>query len=70
MTNVEARFNKSHIRKVYACLAVTCHLHFGQNDQDLLHATVVMQFTVALRPQRLYGLLGTGSNAVVEQILK
>ena len=21
------------------CLAVTCHLHFGQNDLDLLHAT-------------------------------
>ena len=26
MTNAEARFNKIHIRKVYACLAVTCHL--------------------------------------------
>ena len=25
-----------------ACmLAVTCHLHFWQNDQDLLHAAVV-----------------------------
>ena len=23
------------------CLAVTCHLHFRQNDRDLLHATVV-----------------------------
>ena len=34
MTNAEARFNKSHIRKVYACLAVTCHLHFWQNDRD------------------------------------
>ena len=32
MTNAEARFNKIHIRKVYACLAVTCHLHFWQND--------------------------------------
>ena len=31
----------SHLRKVYACLAVTCHLHFGQNDQDLLRATAV-----------------------------
>ena len=41
MTNAEARFNKSHIRKVYACLAVTCHLHFWQNDQDFLRATVV-----------------------------
>ena len=41
MTNAEARFNKSHIRKVYACLAVTYHLHFWQNDRDFLRATVV-----------------------------
>ena len=26
---------------MYACLAVTCHLHFWQNDRDLLRATVV-----------------------------
>ena len=32
---------QSHIRKVYACLAVTCHLHFWQNDLDLLRATAV-----------------------------
>ena len=41
MTNAKARFNKIHIRKVYACLAVTCHLHFWQNDRDFLRATVV-----------------------------
>ena len=29
------------IRKVYACLAVTCHLHFWQNDRNFLRATVV-----------------------------
>ena len=29
MTNAEARFNKIHIRKVYACLAVTCHMNSG-----------------------------------------
>ena len=29
------------IRKVYACLAVTCHLHFWQNDRDFLRATAV-----------------------------
>ena len=34
-------FIQSHIRKVHVCLAVTCHLHFWQNDQDLLRATVV-----------------------------
>ena len=26
---------------MYACLAVTCHLHFWQNDRDLLSATAV-----------------------------
>ena len=36
-------FKQSHIRKVYACLAVTCHLHFWQNDWDLLRATAVTQ---------------------------
>ena len=34
-------FMQSHRRKVYACLAVTCHLHFWQNDRDLLRATSV-----------------------------
>ena len=32
---------QSHIPKVYACLGVTCHLHFWQNDRDLLRATAV-----------------------------
>ena len=26
---------------VRVCLAVTCHLHFGQNDRDLLRVTAV-----------------------------
>ena len=34
-------FVQSHIRKVYACLAVTCHLYFWQNDRGLLRATAV-----------------------------
>ena len=34
-------FKQSHIRKVYACLAATGHLHFWQNDRDLLRATAV-----------------------------
>ena len=33
-------FMQSHIHKVYACSAVTRHLHFWQNDQGLLHVTV------------------------------
>ena len=32
---------QSHIRKVHTCLAVTCHLHFWQNDRDCLRATAV-----------------------------
>ena len=31
----------SHIGRVYVCLAVTCLLHFWQNDRDLLRATTV-----------------------------
>ena len=34
-------FMQSHVRKVYACLAVTCHLHFWWNDRGLLRATAV-----------------------------
>ena len=36
-----SHFMQSHTRKVYACLAVTCHLRFGQNDRDLLRAAAV-----------------------------
>ena len=39
--HVPCHFMQSHIRKVYACLAVTCHLHFWQNGRDLLRATAV-----------------------------
>ena len=34
-------FMQSHTRKVYACLAVARHLHFWQNDRDLLRAAAV-----------------------------
>ena len=34
-------YMQSHMRKVHACLAVICHLHFWQNDWDLLRATAV-----------------------------
>ena len=33
------------MRKVHACLAVTCHLHFWQNDRDLLRAIVATEFS-------------------------
>ena len=34
-------FTQSLTRRVHACLAVTCHLLFSQNDRDLLRATGV-----------------------------
>ena len=34
-------FMQSHIYKVHACLAVTCHLYLWQNYRDLLRATAV-----------------------------
>ena len=40
---VYSHFIKTYICSVYVCLAVTCHQHFGQNDQDLLHAAAVIQ---------------------------
>ena len=33
----------SHIHRMHVCLAGACHLHFWQNDQDLLRATVETQ---------------------------
>ena len=35
------QFHYIRTRRVHVCLVVTCHLHFGQNDRDLLHATLV-----------------------------
>ena len=40
---------QSHIRKVYACLAVTCHLHFWRNDRGLLRAPAVTRGFVVHR---------------------
>ena len=38
---ISPHFLKSYIRRLNACLAVTSHLHFWQNDWDLLRATAV-----------------------------
>ena len=34
-------FIPKHVRTMHACLAVTCHLHFWQNDRDLFRASAV-----------------------------
>ena len=41
LCTMSCHFMQSHMCRVPACLVVTHHLHFRQNDQDLLHATVV-----------------------------
>ena len=41
---VSCHFMQSHIHRVHVCLAVTCHLHFWQNDQDLFHAVEVERY--------------------------
>ena len=38
---MSCHFMQSHTHRVYACLVVTWHLHFWQNDRDLLRATAV-----------------------------
>ena len=38
---LQCYFIQSPIVRVHVCLAVTCHLHFWQNDQDLSRATAV-----------------------------
>ena len=44
LTNqLQSHFIWSHIRRMYVCLPVSYHLHFGQNDWDLLCATAVRQ---------------------------
>ena len=40
-TRLQCHFIQIHIGRGYACLAVTCHLHFWQNDWDLSRATAV-----------------------------
>ena len=42
---VSHHFMQSLIHRVHRCLTATCHLHFWQNDQDLLHATDVTHKT-------------------------
>ena len=40
-TSLQCHFIRCYIRGVHVCLAVSCHLHFWQNDWGLLRATAV-----------------------------
>ena len=43
LCTMSRHFMQSHIRSVFACLAVTCHVHFWQNDRDHLRVTAVKE---------------------------
>ena len=38
-TSLQCHFSRRHLRRMHVCL--TCHLHFWQNERDLLRATAV-----------------------------
>ena len=41
LCTMSRHFMQSHLRKVHACLDVTSHMHFWQNDRGPLRATAV-----------------------------
>ena len=43
LTSLQRQRIRGHIPRPHLCLAVTGHLHFRQNDQDLLRTTAVIQ---------------------------
>ena len=51
-TSLQCHFIQSHIGRVYVCLAVTCHLHFWQNDRNILRATAVTRGRKGYRNKR------------------
>ena len=42
-TILQCHFMQSHIRRVHVSSAVTCHLHFWQNDREYFHSIAVTQ---------------------------
>ena len=50
-TSLQCHFIRSRTRRMPVCLAVTCHLHFWQNDRDLLRATAVTRGWVERLPK-------------------
>ena len=49
---ISRQFMQSHRHRVHTCLAVTCHLHFRQNDRDLYRATTVTRVTSERRRKK------------------
>ena len=57
----QCHFIRNCIHRMHVCLAVTCHLHFRQNNQDVLHAVVVTEGWNGYQnksPHRKLALLG------------
>ena len=63
------QFMQSHVRKVHAYLAVTCYLHFWQNDRDLLRATAVTRGWSGYWNKRQY-IKFTLEMKILSQLLK
>ena len=47
----------------YVCLSVTCHLHFWQNDRDLLRATPVTRGWIGYRNESQHRKLAGEENS-------
>ena len=56
LCTMSCHFMQSHIHRAHACLVVTCHLHFRQNDRDRLRATAVTRGWNEYQNNRLLSL--------------
>ena len=68
--HVPCHFMQSHIRKVHACSAVTCHPHFWQNDPDLSRATAVTRGWNGYRNRKTCRVGGSKHDQVKENETK
>ena len=63
-TTLQCHFIQSHMGRVYVCLAVTCHLHFWQNDRNRFRATEVTPWWNGYRNKSQYRKLTLQKNIV------
>ena len=67
-TRFQCHFIPSQVRRVHVCSAVTCHLHFWQNDLDLLRATAVTRGWNGYRKKSQHRKLTLG-NKILPRLL-
>ena len=63
-TSLQCHFIRSHIRRMHVCFAVTCNLHFWQNDLDLSRATAVTRGWNGYRNKRQHRKLTMEKNII------